>query len=359
MKTFSLSLLFVAFSFVFSTQTYSNPIPPVGIIVEVFFEGDDWFLVADNYCMEMYGLESFEEVEIYCNDGWFDFRPDFLPDFSSPRTIITQDALENTVSINPVADQIYVDFPGSYSYDFLDWGNSPQAAVNGPLPGQTLILSLFSYNVNWNYVWFTVKGDSPDCYYSGCNHSGIFEGFVNDENGNPMVNSEIIYLPDYFYSGGYSFAHIYTNTTGFFHAEYLPAKNYHIHKIIHEEIEYAVDEYISIEPNETTTLDFEIVLTGTNENKAHKDANISNAPNPFSSTTDFIIDLPSSNKNPILVFSDLMGKIVEIVEIRPAQIKNNLATFTWENARSLSSGTYVVALKSENSTLATHKITIE
>lgn len=361
MKTFSLSFLFIAIFSVFPTQTWANPIPPVGIIVEVFFEGDDWFLVADNYCMEMYGLESFEDVEISCSGGWFNFKPDFLPDFSSPRTLITKDALLNNVSINPVADQIWVDFPGCYSYDFLEWGSSPQAQVNGPLQGQTLILSLLTSNMNWDYVWFTVKGDSPDCYYSGCNHSGIFEGFVTDENGNPVVNSEIIYLPDYFYSGGYYFTHIYTNTTGFFHADYLPAKNYHIHKIIYEEIEYAVDEYISIEPNETTSMDFEIVLTETGENPSKQQAGIFSSPNPTSEATTFKIDLPATyqNEKPMLIITNMMGKIVDIVEIRTSQIKNNQATISWEKEASLPSGNYIVVLKAGNTKLSSHKITIE
>jgi len=358
MKKLTFTILIAS---LFSMPVFCNPAPPVGIIVEVYFIGDDWFLVADNFCMEMYGIESFEDVSISCNCGFFNFQPDFLPDFSSPRTIISQEALQNTIFIDPVEDEIYVDFPGGYSLAFLEWGPSEEDEVSGPLPGQTLILTLFSFSPNYNYAWFTVKGNSPDCYYSGCSYYGTFEGYVHDAFGNPLANAEIVYLPEYFYSQGYYFPHIYTNANGHFQDDFMLARNYHINKIIVDEIEIPMDEFVVIEPNETTTKDFQIVYTGLNKVVTEEQASISNSPNPFSEVTTFSIAVPEMycNKNPVLMISDVLGKIVDIVEIQSSQIKNSQATFTWQNEASLPSGNYIVTLNVGKTNLTMHKFTIE
>ena len=358
MKKLTLSILFAT---LLSLPVFCNPAPPVGIIVEVYFEGDDWFLVADNYCMEMYGIESFQEIEIWCSGGHFNFDPDFLPDFNSGLTIITRDALLNTVNINQIDDHISVYFDQGYTLADLEWGPSEQDGVSGPLPGQTLMISLFTYNQYFNYEWFTVKGNAPNCYYGGCSYKGIFEGHVRDENGNPVANAEIVYLPNYFYYGGYYFSHILTDPNGYFYYDYMPAKNFHIHKIIIDEVEYDVDEFIQVEPNETTSMDFEIVITGMDDNLAHKEATISNSPNPFSGQTTFLVKLPAKNgkEHPVLYITDMLGQIVDIVEIRSSQIKNNTATISWTKEPSLPSGNYIVVLKDGNTKLCTHKITIE
>ncbi len=358
MKKLTLSILFAT---ILSIPVFCNPIPPAGIIVEVYFEGDDWFLVADNYCMEMYGIESFDQVGIFCNCGYLEFIPGFSPDFGNPTTIITQAAIQNPITINPVEDHIMVDFPSGYTYAELEWGPSEQDEVSGPLLGQTLILWLFAYNWDYNYAWFTVKGDGPNCYYSNCNVFGTFNGYVTDNNGNPVSNAEIVYLDDMFYELGYEFHHIITDLNGYFHYDNMPAKNFHIYKIIIDEVEYDVDEFIQIEPNETTSMDFEIVITGMDENLAHKEATISNSPNPFSGQTTFLIKLPAKQGkgHPVLYITDMLGKIVDIVEIRASQIKNNTATISWVKDPSLPSGNYVALLKDRNTKLTTHKITIE
>lgn len=356
MKTLIITCIAV-FTLLFSLPSQSNPIPPPNLVVEVYFESGEWVLVIDNMYAWAWGLETFEDVVIFCSGGSAEINPNVVPDPDEYVTLLTVDDLTQPLDIDPVEDHVGVWIWEGYTLCDLEWGPDPDDIVSGPEPWQSVIISCVAASPDWDYIFWPVKGAAHNCYTGGCSRHGVFTGIVTDQYSNPMPDAEICYLPDGLLFSDYGFSHIITNASGQYQHNYMPARNYHIHKIVFDSVEYLTDEYISIEPNDTVNLDFTIYTTQTAERELQKATTLSNFPNPFKTATTFTINLPEiSNSALTLEVCDISGKMVTSIK---ADSKIKSQSLYWNAGSLLPTGQYLVILKSDQQIMATHKITIE
>lgn len=357
MKTLLVTFIAV-FTFFLSFQSQSNPIPPPNLIVEVYFESGDWVLVIDNMYAWAWGLETFEDVEIFSSDGYAHINPEIVPEPDEWVTLLTVDDLTQPLEIDPVEDHVGVWVSGGYTLCDLEWGPDPDDIVSGPEPWQSIVISYIASSPDWNYIFWPLKGASHNCFTSGCAKHGVFMGVVTDQYDNPVPEAEICYLPDEMLFSDFNFNHIITDATGYFVHPYMPARNYQIGKIKFDDTEYPVDEYISIEPGDTTIMNFTICLTGLEEHAVVHPRGIRNYPNPFTVATTFTVFLPDENINHATTIEiyDMLGNFIEQIPVRNSR-SERLTEMYWKPVSRLQPGNYLAKLKSGIKTIATCKIT--
>ncbi len=338
-----------------------NPITPESLIVEVYFEDGEWYAVVDCFLMEMLGINTFQEIEIYCNDGLFVFKEDFLPDFNTYNTVITKDALEYPIELNPINDFIEIYWSGGFGFLNLEWGSYTTAPVSGPNEGQALMVEFVYGDENYNYTFWLVKANEPYYLPTQTIVRGIFNGYILDNNNSPIPNAEIRYVNEYLMQSLYNFPPLVTDETGYFCHDNLLARNYHIYKIVIDESDYEFDEYVSIEPDSTNSYTFNLDFTMIPENPDPSFARLINYPNPFSTQTTFTIDLPAGLAKGDLTLNilDFVGRAVSVVFIGSNAIDDNQLSFTWKNDLPLGTGNYIGLLKADGAILATQKISIK
>ncbi len=350
-------LIFLASLLLFNLPLQSNPIPPAGLIVEIYFEDGEWVLIADNYYLDMMGYNNFEDMQLSNGNVFVQFQPDFYPDSTNWLTAITNDALVAPLELYP--DDGFVGIYSDY-YDeinTLKWGPDPYDPVAGLQPNQSSYIHFVTSYEYYDYIFWQVKSTGCNNYPYGGDCTGTFLGFVYDQNGNPVGDAELYYTEDYILDTGYDIHHIITDNSGYYFFDGMLARNYHIHKIVADDVDYPTNEYFSLEPNDTVNLDFTIYTTQTPEWELQETTTLSNFPNPFKKATTFIINLPEIN-NPFIVLEicDITGKIVASFE---ADSKTKSQSLYWNVGSMLPPGQYLVLLKSNQQILATHKIIAE
>jgi hypothetical protein len=356
--------LFYAFilAFCLSLPSFTNPITPQSLITEVYFEGDEWFLVVENYVLEIFGIVDFQEIEFFSSDGVFIFKEDFLPDFGEEFTIITNDALIYPVQLHREMDHIYTFWIGGYNYFMpLEWGNNYSYRVFGPNPGQSLILRLVYENNYFNPEFWLCKSNDPYLLGGDGKTWGIFEGYLYDQNNNPVANAELRYVDDNYFDPPWWFYPVITNQNGYFYKDYMDACNYHIQGIVIDSTEYEFDEYISIEPDSVNTFNFSMVITQIAEIEKNAPAKISCFPNPFTDRTTFTINIDKDheNSNMQIIISEISGRTISIIPLNEFEFKNKQLKIPWANTNKLHSGLYLISLSVDGAIAATTKISIE
>jgi hypothetical protein len=334
---------------------------PEALIVEVYFEDDEWYAVVDCFLMELLGIDTFQEIAIYCSDGPFIFKEDFLPDFTTYTTIITNDALEYPRELNPENDFIYVNWSGGFNFMNLEWGSTPDAPVSGPGEGQALVVAFVWGDEYYNYTFWLVKANEPSYLPTQSVIKGVFSGYILDQNNAPIPNAEIRYVSEYLMQATYNFPPLITDETGYFCNDNLFARNYHLYKIVIDGADYEFDEYVAIEPDEINSYTYTMDFTRVTENPDPSFARLINYPNPFSTQTVFTAELPAglANCDLTLKISDVLGKVVSIVIIDSKTIGDNKLTLNWENDIPLKPGNYFVSVTADGAILATQKISIQ
>lgn len=358
MKTLILTLIIF---FGLYAPGYCNPITPEALITEVYWQDGEWYAVVDCFLMDMLGIETFQEVDIYCNDGYFYFKDDFLPDFNSYHTIITNDALITPLELDPVSDYIEINWDGWFEIMDLSWGDSPYSAVSGPGEGQSLVVDFVWGDENWNYTFWLVKANEPCDLSWNCITKGVFDGYLLDNNDVPIPNAEIRYVSEYLMQAYYIFPQLITDETGYFCHDDLFARNYHLYKVVIDGVDYDFDEYVSIEPAAENNFTFSLDITMVPENPNQSFAQLVNFPNPFSTQTNFIIDVPDglSGNGMSLHILDVLGREVNDVNIDLNSTEEGRVSLIWENDLSLGAGNYIALLISNGAVLASNKITIK
>lgn len=345
-----------------SNLTFANPIMPESLISEVYFDDDDnWYLVVDVFLMEILGIQTFQELELYSSDGEFVFNEDFLPDFNTYETIITEEALVYPHQIFRNADYIQTVWPeGWFDFMFLDWGNSWGDPVKGPSPGQSLVPVVVYEDEFYNVEFWLVKCSSPWFLGNGGLVTGEFEGFLYDQNEMPVANAQIKYVPDWMTDPPYFFPPLITDQSGYFYDNSLYACNYHLHGVIIDGFDYDFDEYVSIEPDSVNSFVFNLVITGETEKKPAEVIKVSNFPNPFSDFTTFLIQIPDNYRfeTPILKIMNTMGQKVSELQIIMIPGEDSQIKFGWKNPDNLPSGVYCYQLLMNGITASTGKMTI-
>jgi hypothetical protein len=354
-------ITFIAALMISLNPLISNPIPPAGLIVEIYFEDGEWVLVVDNYYMMSCGMETFEDVALMCQNGFSYILPDVVPDPDEWYTLLTAADLELPFDIDPVEDFVDVWDSQGYSYAFLEWAPGPNTMVSGPAPDQSIIIKCVSSTPDYWYLFWPLKSGMHNCFSIGCSARGTFTGFVYDQDGNPVPDAEIFYLPESLLYSDYFFYHIVTNDWGEYINDYMPAKNYYIEKIVVDSVDYIIDEYITIEPNETTTMDFTIYTTHTDELNPILSSSISNYPNPFKQSTTFSINLGKINPTEIyyIEIMNMEGQTVEIIEADATNKPQLSQSIYWNTKGNLEPGQYLACLKSGDQLFSTCKIAIQ
>jgi len=358
MRRFIFSIILVL---LFAVPTFPNPITPQSLISEVYFEGDEWFLVVENYVLDIFGIEDFQEIEFFSSDGVFIFKEDFLPDFNEELTIITNDALLYPVQLHREMDHIYTFWSGGYNYFMpLEWGNSYSYRVFGPNPGQSLILRLVYEDNYFNPEFWLLKSNDPYLLGGDGKTWGIFQGFIYDQNNNPVANAELRYVDDYYFEPSWWFYPIITDQNGHFYKDYMDACNYHIHGIVIDSVEYDFDQYISIEPDSVNTYNFNMVITQVPDLHKSGTVKITNSPNPFSDKTIFKIDVDENQhtQNMNLIISDMTGRIISVIPLNGLVARDQTLSISWENDHHLPAGSYLISLTDSGRTIATNKMMI-
>jgi hypothetical protein len=348
-----------------SNLTFNNPIMPESLISEVYFDNENnWYLVVDVFLMEILGIQTFQEIEMYSTDGAFVFLDEFLPDFNTYETVITQDALVYPHQLYRETDYISVYWPqGWFDFMYLDWGNSWGDPVKGPSPGQSLVPVPVWEDEFYNVEFWLVKNAYPLILGGGYEITGEFDGFLLDQNLMPLANAELKYVDEYLMNNTYFgyFPPIVTNQAGYFIHEEMLACNYHLYGVEIDGIDYDFDEYVSIEPDSTNTYVFQMVVTGVNNPNLADKPSIYNFPNPFSDFTTFFLQNPvnSGTENLVLKVFDLMGQVVSVQPIILENINNSIARFGWKNQGGLPPGIYCYQLMMDGFTALTGKMTIQ
>ena len=360
MKTLICTLFTTVLLFL-SASLQSNPIPPPSLIVEVYFDNGEWVLVVDNIYMMAWGIEDFEGVEIFSSNGYAYINPDVVPDPDEWVTLLTADDLTQPLEIDPVEDHVGAWVSGGFTLCDLEWGPDPDDVVSGPEPWQSIVISYVASTPEWNYMFWPLMGASHNCYATACAKHGVFTGYVTDQYNNPVPGGEICYLPDELLFSEFGFYHIITDASGQYLHPYMPARNYHIEKIMFDDAEYPVDEFISIEPNDTLNLDFTIYLTDINTVANTNKASIRNFPNPFSNVTSFSGCIPDHTPGEVCAIEivNIAGKIVAIINISSNTWGSGGFSTDWNAGAHLAKGTYFARLKTGKEMIATTKITIK
>jgi len=348
-----------------SNLTFTNPILPESLISEVYFDDNgNWYLVVDVMLMDILGIQTFQEIEMYSTDGAFVFLDEFLPDFSTYETVITEEALVYPHQVFRNADFIETVWPGGwFEIMFLEWGISPNDPVKGPNPGQSLIPVAVWEDEFYDVEFWLVKNADPLILGGGYDVTGEFDGFLFDQNLMPVANAEIKYVDEYLMNNPYFgyFPSIFTNQAGYFIHDEMLACNYHLYGVEIDGIDYDFDEYISIEPDSENTYVFQMVVTGINNASQIDKTNMYNFPNPFSDFTTFFIQNPvnSGIENPVFKVFNLMGKVVSEQQVTLENINNSIARFGWKNQHGLPPGIYCYQLMMDGFSAATGKMTIQ
>ena len=359
MKTLIVTFI-AAIALLLSPPLQSNPIPPPNLIVEVYFDDSEWVLVVDNMYLWAWGLEDFEDVAINSSGGLAYINPDVVPDPDESVTLLTVDDLTLPLEIDPVEDHIVVWVSEGYTLCDLEWGPDPDDIVSGPEPWQSIVISCVAFSPDWDYIFWPVKGASHNCYATSCSKHGVFTGYVTDQYGNPVPDAEICYLSDNLLFSDFGFGHIITGVSGQYQHNYMPARNYHIGKIMFDDTEYPADEYISIEPGDTTIMNFTIYLTGLETLAMVGRYGMRNYPNPFTDATTFTVIMPDENINHATTIEiyDMLGNFIEQIPVGSNGNKRKEEIY-WNPGSGLQPGNYLAKLKSGNRTVCTHKITIK
>ena len=289
------------------------------------------------------------------------FQPDFYPDSTNWLTTITNDALMEPLELNPNDG-----FIGIYSdyYDeinTLKWGpdlNDPVTALQADQSTYIQFITSYEY---FSYIFWQVKSTGCNNYPYGEGCTGTFLGYIHDQYDDPVGDAEIYYTDDYILNNNYNIHHIITDDEGHFFFDGMFARNYHIHKIVFDGINYPTDEYISMEPNDTVNLDFNIYLTEIIDTETSQKSVITNSPNPFSQATTFMINLSTTERCSTCTIDivNLSGQVAETIEINPSLISGQNHAVYWNTKGNLKSGQYMAFLKSAGHILATHKIIIK
>ncbi|MEZ5198621.1 MAG: hypothetical protein R2764_20215 [Bacteroidales bacterium] len=356
---------FFAFMLIYINYSQSNPIMPESLIAEVYFENDDWYLAIDNELLFVYGIEDFENIQIFCNDGQLIFVNGFLPDLSVSYTIITNDNLINPVEIERSGDIItsswYDPVNGNIGFTTLAWNDVLPSPVFGPLEGQSLSIVMIPVE-EYIYEWWLVKNSNPYIFGWPDNTYGTFAGCVLDINHIPVPNARIDYIESYYIEFPYNvFDTLITNDTGYFSIPYMPARNYYITKIVKNNMAYFINDYISIEPDSVNFYEFNIdYIVGQPDVKTSENYKISNFPNPTNGNTEFVIDCKGNQPpdNAYIKINDINGKKLTVLPVSNPPDGNGQIKINWQNQSGLEVGNFIYTLIQGDDILATGKMMI-
>lgn len=351
-------MIFIVFlTFSPSLLTFSNPIVPPPLIIEIFFGPEGWQMEMMNSAYSQ--VNNLDNIWL-C--GVYD-SAQFVPGIEFVQgevLIVTQDDLMAEMEINQDGDWLtlwYID--GDYFFPVdetgLFWGMVPLTPpfyfnrVTAPTGEQSIALQeLYDYGDFW-----VVKEEPNSIGFSPFEVSkrADFSGIVMDLNNDPLAGVELNY-------GAYPL--FFTDSNGYFSViNTMLCRIWDVNFIFDGGV--IGDSTISIEPDSENYFEFKLdtLLTGISESMpAGADYSIFSTPNPSSSQTSLIIGSkhPETGLKGVIKIYNESGYIVDIVPVTMASEKQEiLYNF---NDKLLASGLYIYYLEVRNQKVASGKMLI-
>jgi hypothetical protein len=306
-----ITIFFLIIALIPFSNLISNPVAlPQAFISELKFEENNkWLLEISFRFNTVYRKNQFDSICVATLNGFSRIRLDNIADNTS-LFVITSDSLTNPLSIINEGDYIklYSFLSSPYSsgkplIDSLYFGNYPGSVIDS-LPTGYSIARLYSG------VFSKDKNPTIGLPNDTIGTCGVLSGHIYDKNNKLMIKG-IFYLDDYF-----SFLNDSTYLTNVFSRKVIFNSMY-------------VDQSrnwlkinpleLNINPGIMYELDIHILEDITsvkeNANKLDYEIRVINYPNPFNSSTNFAITIPSSqkyNQKQINIYNALGQKINSI-----------------------------------------------
>jgi hypothetical protein len=350
-------LLIVFLSINSSLLTFSNPIMPPPLIIEIYFSPEGWQIeMMNSEYGQVNNLDNIWLCGIY-DTAQFISGIEFIP---GEVLVMTQDDLMTGMEINQDGDWLtlyYIFDNNNFPVDELGllWGNIPVTPyyyfnrVTAPVGEQSIAVQEL-----YDFGDFCVVKEKPNSI--GFNPFEVlkradFSGLVRDSNDGPLAGVEVSH-------GGYPL--IITGSDGYFStSDNMYCRIYDVNFVYDGGI--IGDSTISIEPDSANYFEFKLdtLLTGISDIQSSTlQYSIFNIPNPSSSQVSFIIEttnLKPDQKGVIKIYSEA-GYIVDIV---PVELNSEKQELVYNfNDKSLSSGLYFYSLEVRNHKVASGKMVI-
>ncbi len=285
-------------------------------------------------------------------DGWFltsktdtAYFKDGIYLNDSSYIVITQDSLQSQLNIDPAGDTLTFFSPDSLSMETFSFGNNNIYSPPAPKMGQSICLRVYSDGYGQSYYYYFDNTPTMGYENDTLNAKGYIDGYVKDEQDNPIEGVKIIYGYEEVPLQGSHPVYIETDSSGYF--SYY---DYSIHKGLQFQKEgyTSADTSIQIWPDSTITINIKMPkIVGISEVHPPIVDNFTlsqNFPNPFNSTTTFIYSLPDEQEVEINIY-DEKGELVQKL-FKGFQNKGEYKV-RW-NADNLASGIYFYELKTKN-----------
>jgi len=331
-------LIITAVLFLFSVL-FSNPVPPSLMIKEIGFLDNGWQIEICSESLEQ--SMNLSNTYLYCNSDSAFFNNN-IEIQSTESLIITQSDLQSSLSINPVSDNIGItcDFAENNHCNFGTLSDMVLA------PGSDQSLSMVGMTNNYASTthYSFAKDNLPFEYIQYFSDlRGTFNGYVYDEDMNPVPGVELSKDPDCL-----SLPDIFTDENGWFEAE-LWGFNYNLN--IHLGSVVSVDTVIAIEPESINRYDF--VLEGYSGSDqveiAPLNYNISNSPNPFNPVTTISFGKVLEQPAKIKIYNSKGGLVDDL------DCSSGKESISW-NAGTTASGVYFYKLEVDGSEVGKGKM---
>ena len=360
MKTNILSSIFL---FAFHITLFSNPvdITPLTRFSELIFQNDnDWTIELEfPYYYENWAVR--DSIVIETSDSKAKVNANL--GIESPIGIITQKDLSDTLSINKNGDIIKI---STYSYgegivriDEILFGDYPNSSVGKPSSNFSIMRIIWEEYYNETILDYLTEHPSLGEVNDTTGRSGVMKGYIYDTNNNPVTKlREFPASPCYFQlhapieisaDGSY--------TTKIFRRFLSEKINFLTVKLVSfygwaQTVNVDTFQLDNIHPDTTVILDLHLLDDYYIETAVEKDNpkleknmfHLINYPNPFNSSTNFMIQIPEKyNRNNFqIIIYDSNGRFVKEIQMHHSE------TASWNgrnsNGASMPSGIYYYQL---------------
>ena len=340
---------FIIFTFLFTLflflQLTGNPIPPVLIINEIYFEGDDWTIELTN---ELTGDETLDNYWIYSSSGESWFNPGITFPING-YVVITQDSLQSPLNIDTNGD--IVEIMGWDFYDECRFGDFPYSWINPTYVGQSIARMNFR-----EYKYFLTKDNNPTLgiHNDTTGTQGTFCGYVFDNQNNPIQGAEIrFYYP---YYSDY-FPTVTSDVTGYF-LQRMFSLNYEISILVNGSV--LLETPITIEPDSTTYCEFFIdIYSVEGEQLQRSKIILRNYPNPFIESTRISFNLATKpHKTTQINIYNAKGQLIRKFQISNDKYQINEVVWDGKDENSILQppGFYFYSLEIDGKKVKTNKM---
>jgi hypothetical protein len=355
--------LIICLGFCLNLTSYSNPIIPPPVILEIYFSSDNVYI--ELLISEFYGGTNLDNIRM---TGLYD-TAQFLPGIEYTCGVVfyvTMDDFETPFDINQAGDYLSMEefYAGEWhSFDY--WGlafgdNVSFSDVSAPQGDESIACQLIWDAYGYDNYW-TVKeipntiGSSPFQVLKRAE----FSGYVKDINNAPLKNIELQYCWDLLHYGNPPLPVIITDENGYFYSGNMFCRNYSI-DFLYEEGKIG-DTTISVEPDSANYFEFKLdtLLTGIAEfQPVITSYSIYNIPNPFLNNTTFVIETNGKvqNQKGVIKIYTSEGYIIDIL---PLEIYGERQELNYNrNDKSLAAGIYYYSLEIGKEKKASEKMVI-